>query len=76
MSALDIANDSVRGNQLSAIRVLEDNYKPIMEACTQETTDKYIPHKDKKAFAADLKSVYGAVNEESGMNNLIFMKDK
>ena len=37
---------------------------------------KYIPYKDRKAFAADLKSVYGSVNEESGMNNLISMKDK
>ena len=24
---------------------------------------KYIPHKDKKAFVADLKKIYGAINE-------------
>ena len=37
---------------------------------------KYIPHKDKKAFAADLKAVYGAVNEEAALENLISAKDK
>jgi len=37
---------------------------------------KYIPHKDKKEFAADLKAVYGAVNEEDALNNLVSAKDK
>ena len=37
---------------------------------------KYIPYKDKKVFAADLKAVYGAVNEEAALDNLMYAKDK
>lgn len=37
---------------------------------------KYIPYKDRKAFAADLKSVYGAVNEEVALENLLSAKEK
>lgn len=37
---------------------------------------KYIPHKDKKAFAKDLKAVYGAVNEEAALEALIYAKEK
>ena len=37
---------------------------------------KYIPYKDRKAFIADLKCVYTAVNEEIAMYNLLAMKDK
>lgn len=37
---------------------------------------KYIPYKDRKAFAGDLKTVYAAVNEETAMNNLIDMKEQ
>ena len=36
---------------------------------------KYIPHRDKKAFVADLKTVYTAVNEEVALENLNSMKD-
>ena len=37
---------------------------------------KYVPYKDKKAFVADLKSVYGAVNEEMALENLMYVKEK
>ena len=37
---------------------------------------KYIPYKDRKAFIADLKGVYTAVNEEIAMDNLLAMKDR
>jgi Transposase and inactivated derivatives len=37
---------------------------------------KYVPYKDKKAFVADLKSIYGAVNEEVALENLISTKEK
>lgn len=37
---------------------------------------KYIPYKDKKAFAADLKAVYGAVNEDAALENLLCAKEK
>lgn len=37
---------------------------------------KYIPHKDKKAFVADLKKIYGAVNEEAATNELIALREK
>ena len=37
---------------------------------------KYIPYKDRKAFVADLKGVYTAVNEEIAMDNLLAMTDK
>ena len=37
---------------------------------------KHIPYKDRKAFIADLKGVYTAVNEEIAMDNLLAMKDK
>ncbi len=37
---------------------------------------KYIPYKDRKLFAADLKSVYGAVNEDEAYENLQSMREK
>ena len=37
---------------------------------------KYIPHKDKKAFAKDLKAVYGSINEDLALENLNFAKEK
>jgi len=37
---------------------------------------KYIPYKDKKAFVADLKKIYGAVNEDVATNELIALKEK
>lgn len=37
---------------------------------------RYIPYKDRKAFATDLKAVYGAVNEEIALENLIAAKEK
>ncbi len=37
---------------------------------------KYVPYKDKKAFVADLKQVYTAINEEQGMENLPNAKEK
>lgn len=36
----------------------------------------YVPYKDKKAFVADLKSVYTAVTESVAMENLIEIKGK
>ena len=37
---------------------------------------KYIPYKDRKIFATDLKGIYKAVNEEAAMENLLLLKDK
>jgi transposase-like protein len=37
---------------------------------------KYVSYKDLKAFTADLKLVYGAVNEESALENLMQAKEK
>jgi transposase-like protein len=37
---------------------------------------KYIPYKDRKAFAADLKTVYRTINEEEAYVNLQNMRDK
>lgn len=37
---------------------------------------KYIPHKDKKAFATDIKAVYRAVNEDVALENLLLAKEK
>ena len=37
---------------------------------------KYIPFKDRKAFAKDLKTVYGAINEDDAYKNLISVKEK
>ena len=37
---------------------------------------KYIPYKDRKAFVADLKGIYKAVNEEVAMENLLGLRDK
>ena len=37
---------------------------------------KYIPYKDKKMFVADLKTVYGAVNEDEAYENLQEMRTK
>ena len=37
---------------------------------------KYIPYKDKKAFTADLKKIYGAVNEDAATDALIELKEK
>lgn len=37
---------------------------------------KYIPYKDKKAFIADLKKIYGAVNEEAATEALLELQEK
>lgn len=37
---------------------------------------KYIPYKDRRAFAADLKTVYGAINENAALENLKCAKEK
>lgn len=37
---------------------------------------EYIPYKDKKAFAANLKAVYGAVNEDVALENSLSTKEK
>ncbi len=37
---------------------------------------KYIPYKDKKAFAKDLKTVYTAVNEDVALENLHSVKEE
>jgi putative transposase len=37
---------------------------------------KYVPYKDKKAFVADLKSIYGSVNEDVALENLLAAKEK
>jgi putative transposase len=37
---------------------------------------RYIPEKDKKAFMADLKPVYQALNKEQGYENLISLDEK
>lgn len=37
---------------------------------------KYIPYKDRRAFVADLKGIYRAVNEEIAMDNLLSLKEK
>ena len=37
---------------------------------------KYIPFKDRKSFAKDLKTVYGAINEDDAYKNLISAKEK
>lgn len=36
---------------------------------------KYIPHKDKKAFAKDMKAVYTAVNEDEALERLLEAKE-
>lgn len=36
---------------------------------------KYIPYKDRKAFVADLKGIYKAVNENVALENLLSLKD-
>lgn len=40
------------------------------------STTKFIPHKDKKAFCKDLKTVYTATTEEAGYSALQDMKTK
>lgn len=37
---------------------------------------RYLPDKDKKAFMADLKTVYQALNKEQGYENLIALDEK
>jgi len=37
---------------------------------------KYVPYKDKKAFVADLKAIYGSINEEVALENLLTAKEK
>ncbi len=37
---------------------------------------KYIPHKDRKLFVADLKGINKAVNEEVAIENLLSLKEK
>lgn len=37
---------------------------------------KYIPYKDRKEFAKDLKNIYSSINETEGMENLIELREK
>ena len=37
---------------------------------------KYVPWKDRKAVAADLKAIYGAINQGEALNNLQAFRDK
>lgn len=37
---------------------------------------KYVPYKDKKAFVADLKTIYSSINEEVALENLLAAKEK
>lgn len=37
---------------------------------------KYVPYKDKKAFVADLKAIYNAVNEDAALEALLNAKEK
>ena len=39
-------------------------------------TLKYVPHKDKKAFAADLKTIYHAPTEQAGFENMVSVTEK
>lgn len=39
-------------------------------------TLKYVPYKDKKSFATDLKAIYLAPNEEQGLENLARVSEK
>lgn len=39
-------------------------------------TTKYIPHKHKKAFCADLKKIYSAPSEEAGLQALCAMQEQ
>ena len=39
-------------------------------------TLKFVPYKDKKAFATDLKTIYLAPNEEQGLENLARVSEK
>lgn len=40
------------------------------------TSLKFVPYKDRKKFATDLKTIYTAPTEEDGLNALINVKDK
>ena len=37
---------------------------------------KYLPHRDRKAFCEDLRTIYGAPTEEAGMAALLAMQEK
>lgn len=37
---------------------------------------KFVPYKDRKKFASDLKTIYSAPTEEDGVNALLIVKDK
>ena len=39
-------------------------------------TLKYVSHKDKKAFSADLKAIYHAVYEQSGYERMLSITEK
>lgn len=36
---------------------------------------RYVPYKDRRAFAADLKTIYTAVNEDAALENLLSVKE-
>jgi len=40
------------------------------------TSLRYVPHKDKKALAADLKPIYKAINQDQGFEKLIEFDEK
>ena len=61
------------------IGVNMDGMKEVLSICmsTNEGSKFWLsPHKDKKEFAKDLKTIYGSVNETEGMKNLIELREK
>ena len=71
-----ICADGLSGiNEAIAAAFPETEYQRCIVHQIRNTL-KYVPYKDKKAFAADLKTIYLAPNEEQGQANLSRVAEK
>ena len=76
--ALIFCVDSLKGFKETINAVYPYPFAKIQKCIVHQirASIKYIPHKDKKAFVADLKKIYGAINEYVATNELISLKEK
>ena len=76
--ALIFCVDSLKGFKETINAVYPYPFAKIQKCIVHQirASIKYIPHKDKKTFVADLKKIYRAINEDVATNKLISLKEK
>lgn len=73
---LVFCTDGLNGfaDAIGAVYPLSKHQRCIIHQIRSST--KYVASGDQKAFVKDLKTIYGSVNEEDALNNLLEVKEK